>query len=120
MMSVKQIWTIILNEVEDVFYFLKKHSMYNYADNSTVSYAHKHFAVLTAVVQSETEITLNWFDDNPGNFQAIVGGKSKKEGKDQESIQSSTTPGPGYPWENDNVTIRHHKRESRGQPFPCR
>ena len=35
--------------------------------------------------------------------------KSKKEGKDQESIQSSTTPDPGYQWENDNVTIRHHK-----------
>ena len=23
---------------------------------------------------------------------------SKKEGNDQESIQSSTTPGPGYQW----------------------
>ena len=28
--------------------------------------------------------------------------KSKKESKDQESIQSSTTPGPGYHWESDN------------------
>ena len=44
--------------------------------------------------------------------------KSKKEGKDQELIQSSTTPDPGYQWESDNVTIRHHKREPRGQPFP--
>ena len=34
---------------------------------------------------------------------------SKKEGKDQESIQSSTTPVPGYQWESDNFTIRHHK-----------
>ena len=40
--------------------------------------------------------------------------QSKKEGKDQESIQSSTTPDPGYQWESDNVTIRHHKREPRG------
>ena len=46
--------------------------------------------------------------------------KSKKDGKDQESIQSSTTPDPGYQWESDNVTIRHHKREPRGQPFPSR
>ena len=45
---------------------------------------------------------------------------SKKEGKDQESIQSNTTPDPGYQWESDNVTIRHHKREPRGQPFPSR
>ena len=37
--------------------------------------------------------------------------QSKKMGKDQESIQSSTTPDPGYQWESDNVTIRHHKRE---------
>ena len=35
--------------------------------------------------------------------------QSKKEGKDQESIQSSTTPDPGYQWESDNLTIRHHK-----------
>ena len=34
---------------------------------------------------------------------------SKKEGKDQESIQSSTTPDPGYQWESDSLTIRHHK-----------
>ena len=46
--------------------------------------------------------------------------QSKKEGKDQASIQSSTTPDPGYQWESDNVTIRHHKRERRGQPFPSR
>ena len=45
--------------------------------------------------------------------------QSKKEGKDQELIQSSTTPDPGYQWESDNVTIRHHKREPRG-PFPRR
>ena len=46
--------------------------------------------------------------------------QSKKEGKNQESIQSSTTPDPGYQWESDNVTIRHHKQEPRGQPFPSR
>ena len=34
---------------------------------------------------------------------------STKEGKDQESIQSSTTPDPGYHWESDNFTIRHKK-----------
>ena len=46
--------------------------------------------------------------------------QSKKEGKDQESINPSTTPDPGYQWESDNFTIRHHKREPRGQPFPSR
>ena len=45
--------------------------------------------------------------------------KSKKKGKDQESIQLSTTPNPGYQRKSDNFTFRHHKREPRGQPFPA-
>ena len=45
---------------------------------------------------------------------------SKKEGKDQEKIQLSTKPDPGYQWENDNFKVRHNKRDQRGQPFPCR
>ena len=36
------------------------------------------------------------------------------------SIQSSTTPDPGYQCESDKLTVRHHKREPRGQPFPSR
>ena len=46
--------------------------------------------------------------------------ESKKEGKDQESIQSSITPDPRYQWKRDNFTIRHKKREPRGQSFPSR
>ena len=46
--------------------------------------------------------------------------KSKEEDKDQESIQSSTTPDPGYQWESNKLTFRHHKREPRGQSFPSR
>ena len=41
--------------------------------------------------------------------------QSKKDGKDQASIQSSTTPDPGYQWESNKPTVRHHKREPRGQ-----
>ena len=35
--------------------------------------------------------------------------QSKIEGKDQESIQSSTTTDPGYQRERDNFTIRHQE-----------
>ena len=35
----------------------------------------------------------------------LFASRSKKEGKDQETIQSSTTPDSGYQWESDNVTI---------------
>ena len=45
--------------------------------------------------------------------------QSKKEGKDQELIQSSTTPDPGYQWEGDNFTLRIHKRELKVNPFPA-
>ena len=46
--------------------------------------------------------------------------KSKKEGKDQEPIQSSTTPDPEYQLESDKCTIRHQKQEPRGQSIPSR
>ena len=41
--------------------------------------------------------------------------QNKKDGKEQESIQSSTTPDPGYQWESNKLTVRHHKLELRGQ-----
>ena len=44
--------------------------------------------------------------------------ESKKEGKEQESIQPSTTPDAGHQWESDNFSKRHHKREQKGQPPP--
>ena len=44
----------------------------------------------------------------------------KEGGKDQESMQSSTTPSPGYQGESDNFTVRHPRREPGGQPFPSR
>ena len=46
--------------------------------------------------------------------------ESKQGCKDQESIQSSTTPDPGYQWESEKLTVRHNKREPSGQPFPSR
>ena len=45
--------------------------------------------------------------------------KSKKFGKDKESIQSSTTPDQRFhmgKWQKH----KHHKRESRDQPFSSR
>ena len=45
-------------------------------------------------------------------------GQSKLGRKDQESVQFCTKPDPGYQWESDKLTVIHHKREPRGQPFP--
>ena len=41
--------------------------------------------------------------------------QSKKDDKDRESIQSSTTPDPGYQLESNKLTVRHHRRELRSQ-----
>ena len=45
--------------------------------------------------------------------------KSKKEGKDHESIQSSPTPEPGYKWESDNLTIDITNESQEVSPFPA-
>ena len=53
--------------------------------------------------------------DKAANNVVVVGKRyyintlSKSGCKVQESIQSSTTPNPGYQWESDKLTDRHHK-----------
>ena len=50
---------------------------------------------------------------------------NNEEGKDQESIQSSTTPDPGYRIGHRTGKCQKHNKmsttgESRGQAFPSR
>ena len=44
---------------------------------------------------------------------------SKKKGKDQESIQSSNQPDPGYQRKSDNVTIEITNESQVVSPFPA-
>ena len=37
----------------------------------------------------------------------------------QESIQSSTTPDPGYQWESDKLTVIHPFESQEVSPFPA-
>ena len=62
-----------------LYNILTKRTMYNYADDNTLSFIHRQLAVLKSVVESESEIALKWFDNNqmqanPGKFQAIATG----------------------------------------------
>ena len=77
---------------------------------------------LFGAAAAPNKVTINWFRYLVLTTEYITSKnfQSKKDGKDQESIQSSTTPDPGYQWESDNFTIRKHKREPRGHPFPSR
>ena len=45
--------------------------------------------------------------------------QSKKGCKDQESIQSSTTPDPGYQWESDQLTVDTTNESQEVSPFPA-
>ena len=45
--------------------------------------------------------------------------KSKKGCKDQESIQSSTTPDPGHQRESNKPRVRHHNESLEVSPFPA-
>ena len=39
--------------------------------------------------------------------------------KDQESIQLSTTPDPGYQWESDKLTVDTTNKSQEVSPFPA-
>ena len=47
------------------------------------------------------------------------GTKSKREGKDQESIQLSTTPDLGYQWESETSQLDITNESKEVSPFPA-
>ena len=69
----------------------------------------------TVVSPSHEFIIIAFYDDGAG-LVAVLGYK------DQDLIQSGTctTPDPGYQWESEKLTGRHHKQEPGGKPFPSR
>ena len=50
--------------INDIFYFLKHATVYNYADDNTVSFSTPDFDELIQVLQSESQILLDWFQEN--------------------------------------------------------
>ena len=59
--------------------------------------------------------TLNRLCRRTDWFESLRLVHSKEGYKDQELIQSSTTPDPGYQWESDKLTGRHHKRDAESR-----
>jgi hypothetical protein len=56
-----QLFNVFIN---DIFYFVKKGTLYNYADDNTLTYGHPDFNVLTSVLESESNVLINWFKVN--------------------------------------------------------
>ena len=68
------IFNIFLN---DLFYFVKQGSLCNYADDNSVSVSHREWNSLTRQLQTEAEVTIQWFADNamganPAKFQGLL------------------------------------------------
>ena len=57
--------TLLFNVfINDIFYFVKTGTLYNYADDNTLSYDHPDFNVPTSVLESESNVLINWFKVN--------------------------------------------------------
>ena len=66
--------------INDIFYFVDQSSLYNYADDNTLSFATPDFNKLISVLQAESNSLIDWFHfncmkANPDKFQAIAIGK---------------------------------------------
>ena len=69
-----------LNFITDIFCFISKSSLYNYADDNTLSYSDRDINRLTNVLEEESKVLITWFNDNqmqanPDKFQTIAVGK---------------------------------------------
>ena len=80
--------------VNDLIGFIKKSSLYNFADDNTITAFEKDITLLKETLQNEAEIAIQWFKDNfmivnPGKFQAMVINRfGKMENKHEMYIEN--------------------------------
>ena len=114
--TLKSGWSIVyIVESQDIFYLPLVMSAFCGPQNALITRVRSgpsQFAITTSV---RNEFILSKaYALNPDRLI-----NSKKEGKDQESIQSSTTPDPGHHMGKSQIHNKtSHTREPRGQPFP--
>ena len=70
--------------INDIFYFINKATLSNYADDNTLSHNHTDVQVLKQTLELESSTLIRWFEDNqmqanPDKFQAISIGKATTE-----------------------------------------
>ena len=71
--------------VNDIFHFISKSDLYNYADDNTLSYSSSDLQDVKNTLEQESSILIKWFSDNhmkanPDKFQAVaIGSKTQKE-----------------------------------------
>ena len=63
--------------MNDLIGFRKKSSLYNFADDNTITASEKDITLLKGTLQNKAEIATQWFKGNfmivnPGKFQVMV------------------------------------------------
>ena len=81
--------------INDIFYFLNKTKLYNYADDNTLSYSHPDFNILMETLGKESMDLVEWFSinrmkANPDKFQALAVGKKTFEKRPTFNIGNDT------------------------------
>lgn len=66
--------------INDIFYFVKHGTLYNYADDNTLSFSSPDYDHLISTLESESQVLIDWFKENkmqanPDKFQVIAVGK---------------------------------------------
>ena len=66
--------------INDIFYFVKHSSLYNYADDNTLSFSSPDYDHLISVLEAESQVLIDWFKENkmqanPDKFQVLAVGK---------------------------------------------
>ena len=77
--------------INDLISFIKRSSLYNFADDDTITSFEKDITLLKETLQDEAGIVIKWFIYNfmivnPGKFQAIIKRFGKMENKHEMYI----------------------------------
>lgn len=80
--------------INDIFLFVKNGSLYNYADDNTLSFCSPDFDLLISTLESESKILIEWFrvnkmQANPDKFQVLAVGKKTYDKNPSIHIQNS-------------------------------
>ena len=92
------LFNILLN---DLIGFIKKSSLYSFADDNTITAFEKDITLLEEALQNEAEIAIQWLKDNsmiakPGKFQSMIINRFEKmENKHEMHVN------------NNNITSKH-------------
>ncbi len=80
--------------INDIFLFIKNGSLYNYADDNTLSFSHPDYNTLISTLESESLELIKWFkinkmQANPDKFQVLAIGKKTHEKYPSIHIQTA-------------------------------